>query len=298
MAADPTLGRRELLAAVAGGLAGCGAVFGRDGRPVSVLAAGSLTNALVNGLVPALDVPVRVETHGSARVARLVAEGAKDPDIVSLADPALFESVLSLPWYAEFATNAIVLAYDPRSPGGRRIADAGPDAWFRPLLDSGVALGRTDPDLDPLGYRTLFALELATAHYDFSDDLRAVVPRRARVYPETQLLGRFETGAVEAAFVYRSMAQERGYEFVGLPAEVNLSDPGLAERYAETSYGLPDGTIIRGAPISYAATVRHRRPATDRVFRRHIRGGALPPFGFGVPDDYPRFTGDVPSDLA
>lgn len=297
MGADRTVGRRAFVTVAAGSLAGCGAVLGRDGRPVSMLAAGSLTNALENGLVPDFDVPVQVETHGSARVARLVASGSKDPDIVSLADPALFGRILSAPWYAEFATNEIVLAYDAERPGGRLVGEAGSEAWFRPLINEQVSVGRTDPNLDPLGYRTLFTLELATAHYDLAVPLHRRIPERARVYPETQLLARFETGAIEAAFVYRSMAEERGYQYVDLPAEIDLGDPSRADRYARTEYELPNETVIQGAPISYAATVRHRRPAVNRVFRRHMSGDTLRPFGFGVPDDYPRFTGDVPQDL-
>ncbi|MFB6309720.1 MAG: extracellular solute-binding protein [Salinirussus sp.] len=295
MGARTTLGRRALLATIGGSLAGCGTVLGRGRRPVSILAAGSLTNALVNGLVPGLDVPVQVETHGSARVARLVANGSKAPDIVSIADPVLFETILSPAWYATFATNAIVLAYNPSTPGGRRIEDEDAATWYQPLLSGNVTLGRTDPDLDPLGYRTLFTLDLATDHYDLDADLRSIILRHSRVYPETQLLGRFETGAIDAAFVYRSMAADRGFDFLELPSAIDLSEPALADRYSMTAYELPDGTTIQGAPISYAATIRNHRPAVEHVFRRHISGESLRPFGFDVPDDYPRYTGDVPN---
>jgi hypothetical protein len=43
---------------------------------VAILAAGSLQHALENGLKPAVDVPVQVEAHGSATVARLIDEGS------------------------------------------------------------------------------------------------------------------------------------------------------------------------------------------------------------------------------
>ncbi|WP_256300628.1 extracellular solute-binding protein [Haloarchaeobius salinus] len=292
--------RRAFLAGVAGGtagLAGCSGLFGA-GSAVSVLAAGSLNDALENGLRERVAQRVTVEAHGSARVARLVAEGQKDPDIVAVADVALFESTLTPPWYAEFATNSVVLAYDGESPGGRRVADAGTDGWWRPLLNDDVSLGRTDPDLDPLGYRTLFALELATDHYDTGTDLRAAIPSPDQLYPETQLVSQFETGAVEAAFTYRSMAVDRGYEFVDLPAAIDLGDPGLAGQYASTSYELPGGTVVSGAPISYAATQRHESPATTTVFDALIGDGYLPEFGFAVPESYPRYTGQLPDGIA
>ncbi|WP_121820914.1 extracellular solute-binding protein [Halostella salina] len=299
MDGDDRVGRRTLLSAAAGGvagLAGCGAVSG-GGDAVSVLAAGSLQNALENGLRERVDAPLRVEAHGSARAARLVAEGAKDPDIVTLADTALFDGPLHPDWYAEFATNAVVLAYDGDSEGGRRVAEAGREGWYRPLLNGGVSLGRTDPDLDPLGYRTLFALELATEHYGTDADLRTAIPERDQVYPETQLLSQFETGGVDAAFTYRSMALDRGYDFVALPPAVDLSDPDRADEYATATYELPGGKTVRGGPISYAATLRRdAEPAVD-AFETHVAGAYLDEFGFGAPANYPRYRGDVPDAL-
>ncbi|MFD1648078.1 extracellular solute-binding protein [Haloarchaeobius litoreus] len=295
-----TLRRRVVLAGVAGttaGLAGCSGVFG-GGSAVSVLAAGSLNDALENGLRERVDQRVTVESHGSARVARLVAEGQKDPDIVAVADVALFESTLRPDWYAEFATNSLVLAYDADSQGGRRVAAAGTDGWWQPLLDGDVSLGRTDPDLDPLGYRTLFALELANDHYDTETDLRAAIPDPAQLYPETQLVSQFETGAIDAAFTYRSMAVDRGYAFLDLPAAIDLGDPSLADQYGSTSYELPDGTVVSGAPISYAATLRHESGAANAVFEALIGDGYLTEFGFTVPEAYPRYTGQPPDGVA
>ncbi len=263
-----------------------------------MLAAGSLNDALENGLRPRVDARLRVEAHGSARVARLVAAGTKDPDVVALADVALFDAPLDPPWYAEFATNAVVLAYDADSEGGQRVADAAPGRWYRPLRSDAVSLGRTDPDLDPLGYRTLFALELATDHYGLDTDLRAAIPRREQIYPETQLLSQFETGSIDAAVTYRSMAEERGYDYVSLPPEVDLSSPRFADRYAAVSYELPSGRVVAGAPISYGATIRHDSAPVRDVFARATAGDYLDEFGFAVPDDYPRFTGTVPDGVA
>ncbi len=291
------LGRRAFLAALpatVGALGGCSRVLGRGADAVSVLGAGSLANALEHGLRPRADHPIRAETHGSAEVARLVAEGTKDPDIVALADTALFESILRTDWFVEFATNAVVLAYDPESDGGARLAAAEPDEWYRPLLDGEVRLGRTDPDLDPLGYRTLFALELATDHYGAAVDLRARLPAGEQVYPETQLVSQFETGNVDAAFAYRNMAEERGYEYVDLPAAVNLSDPAFADRYRTVTYELPDGTVVRGDVIRYGATLRTDAPAAAAVFERLTAGQYLTDFGFDIPQTYPRHRGDVP----
>ena len=290
------LSRRGVLSAVpACALAGCSGVVG-GGKAVSMVVAGSLSNAVENGLRPAVDARLRPEAHGSAAGARLVADGGKDPDIVSLADVALFETLLSADWLAEFATNALVVAYNPDTAAGRRLA-GGRDPWYEVLLDDDTSLGRTDPDLDPLGYRTLFCLELASRYYGTGQDLRATVPEPDQRYPETQLLSQFETGGIDAAIVYRNMAAERGYDYVDLPVEIDLSDPGLAQRYATTSYELPDGTVVSGGVISYGSTLRHESATIRDVFETHVTGEYLTEFGFTVPDDYPRYTGNVPESL-
>lgn len=127
--------------------------------------------------------------------------------------------------YVTFATNAIVFAYDPYPSGGRAVRDTGESGWFEPLLEDTATLGRTDPALDPLGYRTLFTLELATECYELSTNLREAIPDREQLYPETQLLGQCETGSIDAAFVYRSMAIKRDYDHVDLPQQSTSAIP-------------------------------------------------------------------------
>jgi molybdate/tungstate transport system substrate-binding protein len=292
------LDRRAFLAALPATVGGCSRVFGRETEAVSVLAAGSLANALEHGLRPRADHLVRAETHGSAEVARLVVEGTKDPDVVALADTALFESIIEADWFVEFATNALVLAYDSATDGGARLAAAGPDEWYRPLVEGAVRLGRTDPDLDPLGYRTLFALELATDHYGTATDLRAAVAGPDQTYPETQLVSQLETGSVDAAFVYRNMAVERDYASVDLPAATDLSDPARADAYATATYELPDGTTVEGDVIRYAATARRESEAVRDVFESCVAGDYLASYGFARPEGYPRFTDDAPDGVA
>lgn len=293
MTGTGAMSRRRVLARVGlgvplVGLAGCA-----GGGPISVLTAGSLHAAFTDGLQSLADPQLEVEAYGSAHAARLVADGQREPAIVALADPELFDTILATEWHALFASNAIVLAYNPATAGGRRVADAEP--WFEPLLADGLTLGRTDPELDPLGYRTLFTLRL-TADRAERPDLPDRILGPDQRYPETQVLARFETGSVDAAFVYRSMAEERGYPYRSLPAAVDLSDPGRAETYASVRYTFADGTTVAGAPIEYAA---HLRTATDRtrgVFRTLVGSAAeyLVPHGFTVADRHPTYVGDVP----
>ncbi|MDS0276974.1 extracellular solute-binding protein [Halomicroarcula sp. S1AR25-4] len=286
--------RRDVLrllgSGAAVGVAGCGAV-GRS--RVRTLVAGSL-QAACKSLQRATGPQLAVEAHGSVHAARLVADGKRDPHVLALADPELFERLLSTPWYAVVASNELVLAYNPETPGGRLVAEA--ESWTAPLGRADVSLGRTDPDLDPLGYRTIFALELAARGRDDPDLVDEVLSPDQR-YPETQLLAQFETGSVDAAVVYRSMAIERDYPFRELPPAVNLGDPAHADTYADVQYELPDGTVARGAPIEYAATRRADDDETKRAFETLLAGEWLRDHGFVVHDQYPRMEGDVPNGL-
>jgi molybdate/tungstate transport system substrate-binding protein len=273
-------------------VAGFSLASGGSLEPVSILAAGSLQRVFTERLSAAVDPPIHVEAHGSAAAARLVAEGRRDPDIVALADPVLFSDILQTQSYTEFATNALALA-TADSEGGRAVANA--DRWFTPIVEGQAAFGRTDPALDPLGYRTLFALELGAGHYGRSG-LRDAVVGPGQIYPETALLSHFETGGVDAAIVYQSMAIERDYDWIDLPSAVDLGDPSYRERYAGHSYELPDGTVVHGDVISYAAALRDRRTPARSVFDTIVEGSYLSAHGFGtldadsLPTDHGRST--------
>jgi molybdate/tungstate transport system substrate-binding protein len=263
---------------------------------VEILAAGSLQHALETGLKPAVDVPVEIEAHGSATVARMIAEGQRDPDIVTVADTALFENPLSPPWFSIFTSNAVVIAYNGETEGGRRVGEAGTEGWYEPMVEGDVRIGRTDPDQDPLGYRALFTLELASRYYDGASNLREKILGREQLYPETGLISQFETGSIDAAFAYRTMAVERGYEYVDLPDRIDLGNPNYADGwYSTVSYTLPTGQEIHGGPISYASTIRHVSDAAVSVFESHTTGPYLEDSGFVRRDEFPTYVGDPPS---
>ena len=279
--------RRALLAGLGGSAAGAStlALGGvRPGSPsdppATALVAGSL-------LAVARRVPNgTVEAHGSAAVRRLVLDGLRDPDAVALADPELFAGVAARPTL--FATNALVLAYDPESP---HATDLRAD-WRGALSDPAVRVGRTDPDTDPLGYRTVMALRLAERR-GWVD--AAAVLSASTLFPETGLMNAVAGGGVDAAICYRNMAVERDLPYVDLPRAVDFSAPSMADHYATVGYDL-DGRTIRGAPIRYAAAAR-----TDagRAWTSALVTGAdrLRTAGFGVPEEYPRETavaGDRP----
>jgi molybdate/tungstate transport system substrate-binding protein len=240
-----------------------------DGKP-SALVAGSLLSvaSAVSGAT--------VEAHGSVAVRQLIRDGARDPDAVALADPRLFEGIAAE--VTTFATNALVVAYNAASAQ----ADAIRDDWVGAVQRSAVAVGRTDPAVDPLGYRTVMGLELA-ARDDLLDADRVL--NNARILPETDLANVLERGDLDAAFVYRNMAVERDLPYVSLPDRIDFSSPSAVDSYARASYDLGDRTV-RGQPIRYAATA-----LTDagQSWIDRLTGGQerLRNAGFGVPESYP-----------
>lgn len=296
-ATDVLATRRSVLAALSGGLAastaGCVSlgVAGRGGRetPVEILAAGSLQRTLGEGLRAAVDVPITVEAHGSVTAARLVASGRRDPDVLALADTALFESLLDAPWYATIATNALAVAHADR-PAARSIASV--PRWYEPIVAGEVSLGRTDPALDPLGYRTVLAFDLGEELYD-RPGLREELLDAAGIYPETSLVSRLEAGVVDAAVVYRSMAVERDYPTVDLPAAIDLGDP--TRSYDAARYELDEGTVVRGTPIRYGALARREDERVRTVFAALVDGSVLNEHGFDTLAPLPTVHGAVPA---
>ncbi len=275
------MSRRELLGCgvgLAGGVAitGCTA---RGDDAVTVLAAGSLQHALATRFREQVGEAVQLEAHGSAACAQLVAEGLRDPDVLALADPVLFDGLTDT--YTAFATNALVVAHTETTAVGRRIGSA--TVPLNPLFDDSARFGRTDPDADPLGYRTLFAFRSAREEWG-REYPRLLEP--GQLFPETELLTVAETGALDAVIAYRNMAVDHGVPFRTLPPTVDFSAPRLADRYSRYEYELPSGTVVEGAPITYGAALRHETPAAQTAFQTLVGGDWLGP-GFDVPRSFP-----------
>ncbi|WP_170977255.1 extracellular solute-binding protein [Halorussus salinisoli] len=272
--------RRSLL------LSGCALAGGALGVRVTGSGTGTTdsgtADALVAGSLQTVAGEVAgatVEAHGSLAAAELVRSGARDPDALALAAPELVSDLSG--WRAVFAGNALTVVYDPNS----EYADAIRDDWRAALAREEVTVGRTDPARDPLGYRTLLALDLAGRKGVPVDAIR----ENADVFPETQLLRTLEAGGLDAAFAYRNMAVAHDLPRVDLPAKLDLSDPALADHYRTAEVSV-EGETIRGEPIRYAAAF-----LTDqgKPFYRNLVENAerLREYGFAVPEEYPVVRG-------
>ena len=139
--------------------------------------------------------------------------------------------------------------------------------WYEILMRDDVRWGHSDPEADPCGYRSLMVLQLAEKHYSAGGLYEKAMahPLRAMRPKAIDLVAMVESGAMDYAFEYRSVAIQHGFSFVELPVEINLKDPDQAEFYAtavvERSGAEPGTKILtKGEPVVYGLTIPKGAP--------------------------------------
>ena len=278
---------------------------------LTVFNAGSLGRPLREALTlyaaTAPGTEVAQENAGSLESARKLTELGKIPDVIALADESVFPALLmpaQVGWYAAFARNEMVLAYTDRSVGAGEITPAN---WTTILLRPDVRTGRSDPALDPNGYRTLMVLQLEerrSGTKGLAARLLAVMPPRYIRPKEADLVAQLQTGELDYGWSYRSVAQASGLRYIDLPPEIDLGDPARARLYGSVSVRVPggagrDSVTILGAPILYALSIPKEaaNPAGARGFVEWLFGPAgrevLTRNGFTVLDK-PVVNGNAP----
>lgn len=210
-------------------------------------------------------VDVIRESSGSRKCARKIMDLKRPCDVIASADVEVITHLLfpeHANWCIAFATSQMVIAYTEKSRYASRID---PDNWFEILGREGVSFGYSSPELDPCGYRTLFVLQLAEKQYK-RPGLYERLRKKGIVRPKSvELLGLLETGNLDYAFEYRSVAVQHGLKFVELPKEMNLGDPSLNDTYSMASIRLRgkkpgEYTVVRGRVISYGVSVLKDAP--------------------------------------
>jgi molybdate/tungstate transport system substrate-binding protein len=234
--------------------------------PLVVYTAGSLARpmrAALDSFSAQTGVRYELESAGSLETARKVTELGKIPDIIALADEDVFPKVLipsHVTWYSRFAENRIIIAYTDRSRFAAEIDSAN---WWQILQRSGVEVGRANPDLDPAGYRTLMVFQLADRLYatpGLAARLEQSAPPRNMRPKEIELVALLESGDLDYAWFYESMARASGVRYVQLPSTIDLSSTAHRATYAQASVRVIGATArdtitMNGAPIRYAFSI-------------------------------------------
>ena len=225
-------------------------------------------------------VKYELEPGSSLEIARRFTELRRAADVVFLADPEVFPQLM-MPayahWYTLFARNRIVLGYTDRSRGAREI---NAENWRQIITRPGVEVGRSDPNTDPSGYRTLLTMQLAAQHYHepgLYGRLLAAAPERNVRPREADQVALLQTGDLDYIWTYQNLAENDKLRFVKLPDEIDLGNPADSTMYARVSTRVlgkrqGDTVTMRGAPILFAFTipVNAENPELGRRFVEYV----------------------------
>ncbi len=216
-------------------------------------------------------VTFATEASGSRIAARKISELGRQADIMMSADYTVIDELL-IPkfadWNIQFARNTMVIAYTEKSKYADEI---NPDNWYEILTRPGVVYGHSDPNADPCGYRTLMVWQLAEKYYKVPGlyaKLQSHCPP-GNVRPKSvELIALLQSGDMDYAFEYRSVAVQHGLKFIELPDEINLSQAKYADFYKQAQVKVsgktPGTTVIKtGKPIIYGVTIPKNAPHPD-----------------------------------
>jgi len=231
--------------------------------------------SLTKPLQPVLDaftaqtgIVVQRESGASLEHVRKITELHRVPDVLLLADADVFPRFLvpaHATWYADFARNRMVVAYTPKS---KHAAEITPDTWTSILQRAGVDVGRTDPGIAPVGYRTLLMFQLAERYYKkpgLAKSLLDHAPNRNIRPNAAELAALLTAGELDYIYDYQSVAEANGFRYIVLPPQIDLGDAQRAAEYEGVSVQVrgatPGSTMtVRGEPILYGMSVPRAAP--------------------------------------
>jgi molybdate/tungstate transport system substrate-binding protein len=208
------------------------------------------------------------EPSGSQKAARKISELNKPCDIMASADYQVIDKLL-IPdfadWNVRFATNQLVLCYTEKS---RHSKDVRADNWYQVLQREGVSWGHADPNLDPCGYRSLMVLQLAEKYYEqpgLYDKLIANRPKENIRPKSVELISLLQTGNLDYAWEYLSVAVQHRLKYIVLPDKINLGNYQYDDFYAQAVVrvtGNEPGTFMemKGKSCTYGVTLIKNAP--------------------------------------
>ena len=247
-------------------------VFAAPHGVLTIFHAGSLTVPMeaiekaFEAKYPAVDV--QREPSGSSKAARKISDLGKPCDIMAAADYKVIDKLLR-PDYTDnnirFASNRMVLCYTDQSRFAETINEKN---WMDILQKPGVTWGHSSPDLDPCGYRALMVLQLAEKYYQQPRLYQQTIANRParNVRPKAvELISLLQTGHMDYAWEYRSVAVQHNLKFIEMPDEINLGNYRFDSEYAQATVdvsGKKPGTTMTmtGKSITYGMTLLNDAP--------------------------------------
>jgi molybdate/tungstate transport system substrate-binding protein len=183
-----------------------------DQDAVKVLYAGSLVNLMERSVGPAFEKETGLSFQGYAAGSNKIANEIKGKlrrgDVFISASPKVNASLMGaangdqVTWYVNFAESPLMIGYNPQS---RFANDFKTKRWDQVLQESGIRIGRTDPALDPKGAFTIEMVKKAAQLYhqpDLVEKMLGAPENPDQVLPEETLVGRLQSGQLDAGFFY------------------------------------------------------------------------------------------------
>ncbi len=219
-------------------------------------------------------VDIVLEAAGSVASARKITDLHREADIMASADYRIIDELL-IPafadWNLSFAANEMVIALRKESPIASLISK---DNWMDILQQHELHYGRSNPDHDPCGYRTVLSLKLAESYYKRPGLANRILQKDRRfIRPkETDLLALLESGTLEAIFIYRSVAEQHQLPYIILPDAINLKLPSMRDWYSSVSVAIAgkkpgEEIVLHGAPMVYGITLLRNAPNKEEAER-------------------------------
>lgn len=205
---------------------------------------------------------VRIVAEGSGSLAAIskITASSRKCDLLATSDPQLIIAGLGEQGVRQlhvFAGDEIVLATarpELLEPDG-----SWQENWFELLFGRNHSYGIADPDRDPAGYYAHLVWKLAELFYRRQGLYRRFTSRLdpSWIQPApTALVSALQSGKLDFAFIYKSMAFQHGLESVPLPAQVSLSEATYVPFYRQVFVRTNDPhsgatSDVDGKPIRY-----------------------------------------------
>ncbi|MEX3634652.1 extracellular solute-binding protein [Paraburkholderia sp. BR14320] len=187
-------------------------VCAADENTVNVLYAGSLVNLMERSVGPAFEMETGLHFQGyaagSTKIANEIKGNLRRGDVFISASPKVNTGLMGsangdhVTWYVNFAESPLMIGYNPQSHFAK---DFRTKRWDQVLQEPGIRVGRTDPKLDPKGAFTVEMMTRAATLYQQPDLVEKTIgapDNPAQVLPEETLVGRLQSGQLDAGFFY------------------------------------------------------------------------------------------------
>ncbi len=214
------------------------------------------------------DVDILREPAGSVNCARKITDLKKPCDIMASSDYKVINKFL-IPDYADwniyFANNQIVLCYTKKS---RYTDTIDQKNWYEIIQKKDVSWGHADPNVDPCGYRSLMVIQLAEKHYKIKGLYEKIMATRdiKNVRPKSEdMISLLETGNMDYAWEYLSVAIQHELKYVKLPNQINLGNQKFDHFYKKANLEIDKGEPgklmkLNGNAITYGITILKDAP--------------------------------------